>query len=186
MLSVTELRKGTVFVDQGKPYVVLEYRHTKMGRGTANVRVKVRDLKSDFSLEKTFISGASVKEGIVDRKKAQYLYSDESKLYFMDPKSFEQFSTPVKLGEGATNFLKEDMEVTLISFDNEPVSIEVPLKVDLKVVEAPPGAKGDTKQGGTKEAVLETRVKVQVPLFVKVDDVVRVNTDTGGYVGRVS
>ncbi len=186
MLSVTELRRGTVFVDQGKPYVVLGYRHTKMGRGTANVRVKVKNLKSGTSLEKTFISGASVEEGVVNRKKAQYLYSNESKLYFMDPKSFEQFSTPVKLGEGVINFLKEGMEVTLAFFDNEPVSIEIPLKVDLKVVEAPPGAKGDTKQGGTKKAVLETGVKVQVPLFVKVGDVLRVNTNTGGYVGRAS
>lgn len=186
MLSVTELRRGTVFVDQEKPYVVLRYRHTKMGRGTANVKVKVRNLKSGASLEKTFISDASVEEGIVNRKKAQYLYSNESKLYFMDPKSFEQFSTPVKLGEGAINFLKEGMEVTLAFFDNEPVSIEIPLKVDLKVVEAPPSAKGDTKQGGTKKAVLETGVKVRVPLFVKVGDVLRVNTNTGGYVGRAS
>lgn len=186
MFSVTELRKGTIFVDQNKPYVVLEYRHTKMGRGTANVKVKVRNLKSGTTLEKTFISGASVEEGEVVQKKAQYLYSDDIKLYFMDPKSFEQFSISRKIGESAANFLKEGEEAALVFFKNEPVSLELPLKVGLKVAETPPGEKGDTKQGGTKPAVLETGVKVQVPLFIKVGDTVRVNTETGEYVGRAS
>jgi len=184
MISVTELRKGTVFVESGKPFAVLEYRHTKVGRGTASVRVKVRDLKSGSTLEKTYISGASVEEGEVVKKKAQYLYSDDSNLYFMDPETFEQFSVPAGLGEWAAGFLKEGGEAALSYFEDEPVAVEPPLKVDLKVAEAPPANKGDTRQGGNKEVVLETGYKVQVPLFVKEGDVVRVNTDSGEYVGR--
>lgn len=172
-------------MEAGTPFAVLEYRHTKMGRGTANVRVKVRDLKSGATLEKTFISGASVEEGEVLKKKAQYLYSDEASLYFMDPQTFEQFSVPAKMGEGAVNFLREGEDVTVAFFDNEPVAVELPLKVNLRVTEAPPGNKGDTRQGGNKEAVLETGHKVQVPLFIKADDTVTVNTETGEYAGRV-
>ncbi|MDP2735976.1 MAG: elongation factor P, partial [bacterium] len=182
--SVTELRKGTVFVEAGTPFAVLEYRHTKMGRGTANVRVKVRDLKSGATLEKTFISGASVEEGEVLKKKAQYLYSDDSGLHFMDPQTFEQFSVPAELGSGAAGFLKEGGEAAISYFENEPVAVEVPLKVDLKVIEAPPGNKGDTRQGGNKEVILETGYKVQAPLFVKEGDTIRVNTESGEYVGR--
>ncbi|GMR19086.1 MAG: elongation factor P [Patescibacteria group bacterium] len=186
MLSVTELRKGAIFVDQGKPYLVLEYRHTKLGRGTANIRVKAKDLKSGAILEKTFVSGASVGEGEVIRRKGQYLYSDGESLYFMDPKSFEQFSVPAKLGKAIVGFLKEGTETTLVFFEDDPVSIEIPLKVDLKVVEAPPGNKGDTKQGGNKEVVLETGYKLQAPLFVKVGDTITVNTESGIYTGRAS
>lgn len=186
MLSVTELRKGTVFVEDNNPFVVLDYRHIKMARGSATIRVKVKNLKSGSIVEKTFTSGASVEEGEIVRKKVQYLYSDEDSIYFMDPENFEQSSNPVKIGEEALPYLKEGGEVTLAIFENAPVSIEVPLKVNLKVTQTPPGNRGDTKQGGTKEAMFETGLKVQVPMFVKAGDMVRINTQTGEYVERVS
>ncbi len=184
MLSVTELRKGAVFVDQGRPYTVLEYSHVKVGRGNATIKVKARDLKSGSVLEKSFVSGATVEEGEVERKKAQYLYSDEQKHYFMDPQSFEQFSISKGVGGGAEKFLKEGSEVTLQFFQNEPIVVELPLKVDLRVVEAPPGERGDTKQGGTKEAKVETGYKLQVPLFIGVGEIIHINTESGIYVGR--
>ncbi len=104
----------------------------------------------------------------------------------MDPQTFEQFTLPArKVGGGETDYMKEGQEVALIYFEGEPVSIELPLKVDLKVKQAPPGEKGDTRQGGNKEVTLETGVKIQVPLFIKTGDLVRVNTQTGDYVSRV-
>jgi len=171
-------------VEQGKPYLVLEYQHLKVGRGNANIKVRVRDLKSGAVLEKSFISGAVVEEGKIERKRVQYLYSDEKNLIFMDPSSFEQFAIPKGVGGGAERFLKDGTEVFLQVFQDEPIRVELPPKVDLKVVEAPPGDKGDTKQGGSKEATVETGYKLQVPMFVKVGEIIQVNTETGEYAGR--
>ena len=186
MLSVTELRKGAVFVEQGKPYVVLEYQHIKVGRGSANIKVKARDLKSGSVLEKSFMSGATVEEGEIERRKAQYLYSDEKNLNFMDPISFEQFSISKGVGGGADKFLKEGSEAFLHIFQSEPISVEIPLKVNLKITEAPPGEKGDTKQGASKEAMVETGYRLQVPMFVSVGETIQINTETGDYAGRAS
>lgn len=187
-LAVTELRKGAVFVEkgQGTPFLVLDYTHSKIGRGTANIKVKVRNLKTGAVLTRTFISGANVEEAEVDRRSAQYLYSDSDGAHFMDPKTFDQLSVPSKLMENVAKFLPEGVETTVLSFRGEPLSIELPLKVDLKVVETGPSEKGDTRSSSTKEAVLETGYKLQVPMFVKVGDTVRVNTETGKYVERVS
>ncbi len=186
MLSVTELRKGAVFVDQGKPYAVLEYQHIKVGRGNANIKVKARDLKSGAVLEKSFVSGATVQEGEIERRKAQYLYSDDKNLNFMDPSSFEQFSISKSIGGGAEKFLKEGTEVFLQVFQGESINVEMPLKVSLKVIDTPPGEKGDTKQGGSKEATVETGYRLQVPMFVSVGETIQINTETGDYAGRGS
>lgn len=184
MLSVTELRKGTVFVEQGRPYLVLEYQHIKVGRGNANIKVKVRDLKSGAVIEKSFISGASFQEGEIERRKAQYLYSDDKKLYFMDSASFEQFTVSRNIDGGAENFLKEGTEVFLHFFQSEPIRIELPLKVSLRVIDAPSGEKGDTKQGGSKEVTVETGYRLQVPMFIRVGEMIQINTETGDYAGR--
>lgn len=184
MLSVTELRKGAVFVEQGKPYAVLEYQHIKVGRGNATIKVKARDLKSGGVLEKSFISGATVEEGEINRKKVQYLYSDDKSAFFMDLQSFEQFSIYKDIGGEVGKFLKEGSEVFLQVFQGEPINIELPLKVNLKVTDTPPGEKGDTKQGGSKEATVETGFRLQVPMFVKVGETITISTETGDYVGR--
>jgi len=185
-ISVTELRKGTIFSEKGTPLLVLEYSHIKMGRGTANIKVKVRNLKTGATLVKTFISGASVDEVEVERKTAQYLYSDGALCHFMDPKTFEQFSLPRQgFMAQAVPFLKEGEKVVLIYFQGEPLSVELPLKVNLRVVEAGPSAKGDTKVSATKEVVLETGYKLQVPMFIAEGDIIAVNTESGSYIGRV-
>lgn len=184
MLSVTELRKGAVFVEQGRPYLVLEYRHTKVGRGNASIKIKARDLIVGSMIEKTFISGATVEEGEVERRKAQYLYSDDQNTYFMDPQSFEQFTTSKSVAEDASKFLTEGSETFLRFFRGSPIGLELPLKVNLKVTETPPGEKGDTKQGASKEATVETGYRLQVPMFVKVGETITINTETGEYTGR--
>jgi elongation factor P len=186
MLSVTELRKGAVFVEEGKPYVVIEYQHIKVGRGSATIKIKARNLKSGSMLEKSFISGATVEEGEVERRKAQYLYSDEKNLNFMDPNSFEQFPISKSISGGAEKFLKEGAEVFFQIFQGEPINVELPLKVNLKVTETPPGEKGDTKQGGSKEATVETGCRLQVPMFVSVGEMIQINTESGEYAGRSS
>lgn len=185
MLSVTELRKGTVFAEGGTPFLVLDYSHTKMGRGTANIKVKARNLKTGTTLEKTFLSGASVEEAEVTRRKGQYLYADSEKCYFMDPESFEQFSIPFNIAEEVTKFLPEGSEATILFYQNKSLTVELPLKVSLKVTETGSSEKGDTRSATTKEAVLETGYKLQVPMFVKVGDIVRINTETGKYVERL-
>ncbi len=166
--------------------MVLDYTHTKMGRGTANIKVKVRNLKTGAIVERTFISGAAVEEAEVNRRRAQYLYSDDTRAHFMDPKSFEQFSIPLNVSENARRFLPEGAEGEILFFKNESLTVELPLKVVLKVAEAGPSEKGDTRSAATKEAVLETGYKLQVPMFIRVGDVVRVNTETGKYVERVN
>src|SRR3990170_4335094 len=186
MLSVTELRKGAVFIEEGRPYSVLEYQHIKVGRGSANIKVKARDLKSGSVLEKSFMSGATVEEGEIERRKAQYLYSDEKNLNFMDPNSFEQFPISKSIGGGGERFLKEGTEVFLQVFQGEPINVELPLKVNLKVTEAPPGEKGDTKQGASKEATVETGYPREVPLLVGVGETIQINPETGAYAGRAS
>lgn len=185
MLSVTELRKGAVFVDQGRPYVVQEYNHIKVGRGNATIKVKARDIKSGSMLEKSFVSGATVEEGEIEKKKAQFLYSDAVAVYFMDPGSFEQISIARSLAQDVVKFLREGSEANLVLFQGQSIGVEIPLKVELKVVETPPGERGDTKQGGTKGAILETGFKIQVPLFMKPGEIVQVSTETGEYAGRV-
>ena len=184
-LSVTELRKGTIFAESGVPFKVLEYTHTKIGRGTANIKVKVRNLKTGATIVKTFISGASVEEAEANPRKAQFLYLDTNEAHFMDAKTFEQFAIPKTAVEDATHFLPEGTEVTILFYEGEPLSIELPLKVDLKVAETGSADRGDTRGSATKKAVLETGYKLQVPMFIKIGDVIRVNTENGQYVERV-
>jgi elongation factor P len=184
-LSVTELRKGAIFAEDGTPFLVLEYTHTKVGRGNANIKVKVRNLRTGAVMAKSFVSGASVEEAEVNRRGAQYLYSDSENAFFMDPKSFDQFSLLRQGFAGqAIPFMKEGAEVALVYFRGEPLSVEIPLKVNLKVAETGPSEKGDTRSSATKEAVLETGYKLQVPMFIKTGDTIRVNTETGKYVER--
>lgn len=184
-ISVTELRKGTVFAEGGTPFLVLEYTHTKVGRGNANIKIKARNLRTGALLTKSFVSGASVEEAEVSRQSAQYLYSDGTTCHFMDPKSFEQFSVPLSSAANAAKFLPEGGEVTILMFRGDPLAVELPLKVGLKVAETGPSEKGDTRSSATKEAVLETGYKLQVPMFIKVGDTIKVNTETGKYVERV-
>lgn len=185
MLNVTDLRNGAVFKEAGQVFQVLSYEHTKMGRGSGNVKVKVRNLKSSATTEKSFITGARVEEANIEKKKAQFLYQDGQEFVFMDPVSFEQFSVNRNaLGEQA-RFLREGLEVTLVLLEGEALGIELPITLVYEVAETGPGERGNTVSNVYKEAILDNGLVVKVPMFMNIGDKVRVDTRTGEYVERV-
>ncbi len=185
MIDVNDLRKGVIFLIDNDLYKVLEYQHNKPGRGSATIRVKAQDMRKGTNLEKTFISGDRVQDVRLDYHNVQYLYRDENFFYFMDMETFEQPAVPVAQVEEYEGFLKENTEVKLTYYGNEPLNIELPTSVDLKVVEAEVAARGNTATGLTKQVICETGLKVQVPAFVNVGDTIRVDTRSGEYLTRV-
>lgn len=185
MLNVNDLRNGTTFQEDGNLWEVLEYSHTKMGRGTATIRVKVRNLKTGTLTEKTFISGARVEEAELDKKTAQFLYKDDSNSTFMEMSTFDQFNVPNKIFNGGEKFLQEGKEYSLASFNDQVLKVDLPRTVDLKVVDSPPGVRGDTVSNVYKNAKLENGTEVKVPLFINEGDTVKVDTRSGEYVERV-
>ncbi len=185
MIDVNELRKGVTFELDGNLYKVLDYSHNKTGRGNANIRIKARNMQTGANIERTFNSGLSVQDVRLDFHNVSYLYNDGDFYHFMDNTTFEQPSISAKmLGETAL-YLKEGMEVKLTFYNNAPLDVEFPSTVDLKVVEAETAIRGDTATGVTKKVVTETGLEVQCPQFVKVGDVIRINTETGEYTTRV-
>ncbi|MFC2058967.1 elongation factor P [Chloroflexota bacterium] len=184
MIDATELRKGVAFEIDGQLYTVLDYQHIKMARGSAQVKVRLRDIRGGHTIERSFQSGEKFPRVRLEQRDAQYLYQDGSLYYFMDSESFEQ--TPLtsdKLGD-ALNYVKEGMTLLITKYGEETIGVEVPLIVDLEVAETGPGFKGDTAQGGTKPAKMETGITIQVPFFVNTGDVIRVDTRDGSYVER--
>ncbi len=185
MIDVNALRKGVTFTLDGELYKVIDYQHHKPGRGKAVIRTKIRNLRTGATIEKNFISGDRVEDIRLDHRTVEYLYNDGDFYYFMDVETFEQFPLPDAVLEDAKPYLVENTEIELSSYEGEPLDVELPTTVDLKVVEAPPGFAGDTAQGATKEVTLETGLKIQVPLFVNEGDVLRIDTRDGRYVTRV-
>ncbi len=185
MISVNELRAGRTFQEDGQPYLVLKYEHTKMGRGSANIKVKVKNLKTGSVTEKTFISGAKVEEVLTQKKKLQYLYSDQLGYHFIEPETFEQITIPIKLLKNQAGFLKEEAEVNILFVEGEPVSVELAPKMKFKIKETGPGVKGDSATNIFKPATLENNMKVKVPLFIKTGEEIWVDTRSGEYVERV-
>lgn len=182
-IESTKLRKGAVFTDDGKTFQVIDYSHTKKGRGLATVRVKVRDLESKAVLEKTYSSNEKVESAELNYKSAQFLYSDENKSYFMDTKDYSQFELKNDLLEDHLKFLTEGIKVRVQVLE-EPVGILIPKTVTLSIKYTEPGIAGDTASGATKEAELETGLTVQVPLFIDINDKIVVNTDSCEYVSK--
>jgi elongation factor P len=185
MIDVNGLRKGVTFTLDGELYKVIEYQHHKPGRGKAVIKTKLRNLRSGATIDKNFISGDRVQDIRLDHRTVQFLYSDPDFYYFMDVESYEQFPLPNTVLEEAKPYLVENMEIELVSYEGEPIDVELPITVDLKVVEAPPGFAGDTASGATKEVTLETGLQVQTPLFVEEGNVLRIDTRDGRYVTRV-
>jgi elongation factor P len=185
MIDVNELRKGVTFTMDGELYKVVDYQHHKPGRGKATIRTKIRNLRSGTLREQTFNSGDRVQDIRLDHQTVQYLYSDGDFYHFMDIETYEQFPLPDAVLEDAKPYLIENMEIELVGFEGEALDVELPITVDLEVIEAPPGFAGDTAQGATKEITLETGLKLQVPLFINEGDVLRVDTRDARYVTRV-
>lgn len=183
-IPVNELRAGTVFQDSSGVWQVDSFEHIKMGRGSATIKVKARNLRSGSITEKSFISGNKVEEAEAEKRKAQYLYRDGENLYFMDPVTFDQFQIGLVKSPDLPKFIKEGESVQVVTVEGEPVSVEMPKNVVLTVTEADPGEKGNSVSNLMKGATLETGAAVQVPLFVKTDDKIKVDTRTGQYLER--
>lgn len=184
MLNVTDLRAGVAFQMEGVPYIVLQYTHTKMGRGTANVRVQARNLRSGAIEEKTFMSNARVESAATTKRKMTFLYSDGQMSYFMDPRTYEQFEIANSITGGQVRFLKDGEVVDILFFNSEPLLIELAPKVTLKVTDTGPGVKGNSASNVWKPATLENGLVVKVPLFIEVGEMVRVDTRNSNYVER--
>ena len=185
VIGVGDVRKGVNIELDGEPYQVLEFSSHKMQQRAPVIRLRLRELRTGRSVERTF-SGYDVKLNMaqVEHRSAQYLYNDDAFYYFMDTRTYDQYPlTREQLGE-ASHYLKEQVEVEVVFFREEPITVELPTFVDLEVVDTPPGVKGDTAQGGTKPATLETGLTVTVPLFVNNGGVIRVDTRTGEYLER--
>jgi len=185
MLGITDIKTGKNIVLEGEPFVVLEYSHSKVGRAGAVLRTKLKNLISGAVIDKTFQGVDKVEEADMSRTKAQFLYAEGSDYHFMDNESFEQFAIAKDVLSDALNYLTEGLEVTLLSFNDTPVNIALPVKVELEVTEAPPGLKGDTQSGGDKLVTVETGHTVTTPLFVETGDKIVVNTEKGNYVSKV-
>jgi elongation factor P len=184
MLSLSDIKTGKTISLNNEPYLVIFHQHSKMGRAGAVLRTKIRNLKTGSVMEKTFQGADKIEEAEISKSKAQFLYQEDDNYFFMDNGSYEQFSLPRSVLGNLTNFLLEGTEVTFLAYNTIPINIELPVKMDFKVVEAPPAIKGNTADGGSKQVTLETGIKVNTPLFVKVGDTIRINTETGEYVER--
>lgn len=183
MISVNELRNGQIYEDDGQLLVVLNFEHIKMGQGSANIKVKVKNLRTGSTTEKSFINTAKVQDVQVLKREMQYLYKDDAGVYFMDPTSFEQITVPSEVISGV-QFLKEGQSYPISFYKDEPLDVVLPPKVELKVDDTAPGVKGNSASNVFKDATLENGSVVKVPLFINVGDKVRVDTRTGAYTER--
>jgi len=186
MIETGELRKGITIEIDDNLYQVLEVTHLKLGRGSAQVRMKLRDLRGGHIIERSVQAGTRFARARVERQPAQYLYSDGGLHYFMNTETYDQFPMSTDQLGNALDYLKENGSCDLLIYGSEPVGAELPAAVELLVTETDPGVKGDTAQGGTKPAKLETGISVQVPLFINVGDVLKIDTRTGQYLERAS
>ena len=184
MIDAGEVRKGVVIELDGVLYTVIDFQHIKIARGSAQIRLKLKDVRAGHSIERTFQATERFNQVRLEQRPAQYLYNDGDLYYFMDTETFEQ--TPLsseQLGD-TLNYLKEEMTVQLSKQGEDAIGIELPITVELEVMETGPSFKGDTSSGGTKPAVLETGITVQVPFFVNIGDRVKVDTRNGNYIER--
>lgn len=184
MISTGELRKGVTIELDNKLYTILDYEHIKMGRGSAQVRIKLRDVRGGHTIEKTFQAGERFPRARLEKNTVTYLYEDGGMYVFMNKETYEQYTLGKdQLGE-QLHYLKDEMACELLTYENEPIGLELPLNVELLITETGPSFKGDTASGGTKPATTETGLVVQVPLFLNNGDRIKVDTRTGAYIER--
>ena len=184
MYQPTDLKKGAVIQIDGQPFKVIEYSQKVMGRGGSIVNVKIKNLITGAVLPKTYKGQDKIERAEVNNQTAQYLYSDGSNLFFMNPTSFEQFELPIEEAEDVTKYVLEGAEVQLQFFDGKVINVELPTTVNLVVTYTENVVKGDTTSSVLKDAKLETGVTVKVPSFIKTDDVLKIDTRTGEYLSR--
>ena len=184
-VSTAEFKKGLKIQFDGEPYSIVDFQHVKPGKGGAFVRTKLKHMKQGRVIDNTFRAGEKVELVDFDEKRMQYLYRDD-RYHFMDLETYEQIGLSEQEVGDAREFLKENTEVEILFIDGSPVTVELPNFMELQVAKTEPGVRGDTASGGTKPAELETGAVILVPLFLNVGDVVKVDTRTGAYLGRVA
>ena len=185
MISTAELKKGATIEMDGKLWSIMDYSHIKTGRGSAQVKIKLRDVRSGSIIEHTVQSGTKFNRARVERREMQYLYADDQLHYFMNTENYEQIPVGAEKVGDANKYLKENDTCEVVLYGDEVIGIELPISVELTITRTDPGFKGDTATGGTKPATLETGLVVQVPLFLEEGARIKVNTDSGSYIERV-
>ncbi len=184
MISTGDLKRGVIIEMDRQLFSVMEYQHQKIGRGSAQVRMKLKNVRTGAIFDRTVQAGDKWARVRLDHSTVQFMYQDGDNFFVMDQDTYEQFAlTRAQLGD-AVNYLKDGMNLELLSYEGEPVDVELPITVDLRVQQTDPGFKGDTTSGATKPATLETGMTIQVPLFVNIGDRVKVQTSTGDYMSR--
>ena len=185
MISTTDFRGGVRLMVDGEPFYIVEFQHVKPGKGGAFVRTKLKSYISGNVLDRTFRSGERFEEPNLEEREMQFLYATGNDYTFMDTDTYEQLTFEKKqLGENA-DLLKENMTVNILIYEHRPIDVELPIFIELKVVDAEPGVRGDTASGGTKPAIVETGATIKVPLYLEVGTVIKIDTRTRAYVERV-
>ena len=184
MISVTELRPGVAYQADGSLFKVLTYEHIKLGRGSASIKVRVKNMRTGSVVEKSFINGAKVQEASINRKKYQYLYKDTEHAVFMDEASYEQLQIPLHILGNDVTYLKDGQGVNVLIIDEEPLGVELPPKLEFVIAETGPNVKGNSATNIYKDAILDNGLKVRVPLFTKTGDRIVIDTRTGEYSER--
>ncbi len=186
MIDAGQLRKGIAIELEGKVYQVLEYNHIKMGRGSAQVKLRLRDVRGGGVIERAFQATERFEPAFLEHRPVQFLYADDDAYHVMDTESYEQFELQAEqIGDGV-RFLKDGFMLELLMHNDSVVSVELPTAVELAVIETDPGFKGNTATGGSKPAKLESGATVQVPLFISVGDMLKIDTRTGSYIEKAS
>ncbi len=185
MLIINDVKNGKVIQLEGEPYVVLRFSHHKAARGGATLKTKLRNLRTGNLLDKTFQARDKIEEADTEKKKVNFMYEDGDNAFFMDYESYDQFELSLTQVGDKKKFLKEGVDVTVLYFQEKPIAIELPIKMEFKVVSAPPAIKGNSADSVTKQIEIETGAKINAPMFVQEGDIIRVNTETEEYVERV-
>jgi elongation factor P len=186
MIDTGDLRKGLTIEMDGALYTIVDWEHNKVGRGGANVRLKLKDVRAGHTIEITRPAGSKFQRARVERQPSQYLYADGDIFYFMNTETYDQIAMNRDRVGDAASYLRENDECSILTYGDEAISVELPAAVVLQVSESDPGIKGDTAQGGTKPAKLETGLVVNVPLFVNPGDRIKVDTRSGQYLERAN
>jgi elongation factor P len=185
MISTGELRKGVAIELDGELWQILDYHHIKMGRGSAQVRITLRNIKRGQTVERSFQAGTKWPRASMEKRPVQFMYRDGNDFHFMDLDSYDQFHLTVEQLEDVAQYLKDGMQLDRTSYQGETIGVELPVTVDLQVTDTEPGFAGDTQSGARKPATTESGLIVQVPIFVETGDTIRVDTRTGEYQTRL-
>jgi elongation factor P len=184
MISVNDFKTGITVEVEGDIYTVIDFQHVKPGKGAAFVRSKLKNLRNGNTVERTFRAGETIGRAIIENRPVQYLYASAQEHAFMDNETYDQFTLTSAQLKWELNFIRENMNVNIVSYKGEIIGINLPTSVELKVAETEPGVKGNTAQGATKNATLETGLIVQVPLFINEEDILLIDTRDGKYISR--